>query len=285
MRTRTRRQWNWPAAAAMAVALGAPSLAEAQQGGLFPLAPIRRQRVPCQMEDPVYRLYRQEYFGYHPTCWRRFPDGWGCPSPEAPNAAEAFRLLPRDNPDELEELNPSEGEGGQPGMGPGAAGPDRGAATPAPAGGTTPNPGTLPPLPSGERSPFDLDMPSTTPPAVNPPARTAPPAAAPSALPPAVAPSGTGVPVVPPAGASLGEPAVPETVPSDGADQPLLALPDPSFGPTSTVSSNAAPLPDLSVPGTGPLPPVADADTTPAQAPRRVGVLSRIFGGRTPVRR
>ena len=29
---------------------------------LFPLAPIQRERVPCPMEDPVYGLYRHQYF-------------------------------------------------------------------------------------------------------------------------------------------------------------------------------------------------------------------------------
>jgi hypothetical protein len=59
MRTRTRRRWSWPAAGVLAIVVGAPTLAHAQQGGLFPLAPIRRERVPCPMEDPVYKLYRR----------------------------------------------------------------------------------------------------------------------------------------------------------------------------------------------------------------------------------
>src|SRR5262245_29841149 len=68
--------------------------AQAQQTGLFPLAPIRRQRVPCDREDPVYKYYKHQYFGYHPTCWRKFPDGWGCPNPEAPDRARSFREIP-----------------------------------------------------------------------------------------------------------------------------------------------------------------------------------------------
>ena len=66
----------------------------------------RRQRIPCELEDPVYAQYRQLYYGYHPTCWRRFPDGWGCPSPEAPNAAEAFRKLPLQDPPSIDDLEP-----------------------------------------------------------------------------------------------------------------------------------------------------------------------------------
>ena len=66
----------------------------AQQTGLFPLAPIRRQRPRCDQQDPVYRLYKDQYFGYHPTLWRRFPSGWGAPSPEAPDAAAEFKACP-----------------------------------------------------------------------------------------------------------------------------------------------------------------------------------------------
>ena len=61
------------------------------ESGLFPLAPIRRQRVPCDQQDPIYRIAKEQYFGYHPTCWRRFPDGWGCPSPERPDREKSFR--------------------------------------------------------------------------------------------------------------------------------------------------------------------------------------------------
>src|SRR4051794_38299579 len=95
--TNTWRRLRAPVAWAFAIVLGVPMLAEAQQGGLFPLAPShRRPRVPCEMEDPVYGLYRNEYYGYHPTCWRRFPAGWGCPTPEAPNAVAEFQRRPRD---------------------------------------------------------------------------------------------------------------------------------------------------------------------------------------------
>ena len=93
MRTHSRRQDGWAVAGALAFIVSTPALAHAQQSGLFPLAPIQRQRTPCPMEDPVYRMYRQQYFGYHPTCWRRFPPGWGCPSPEAPNPAASFREI------------------------------------------------------------------------------------------------------------------------------------------------------------------------------------------------
>ena len=73
-----------------AAVVDAPAFVQAQTE-LFPLAPIKRERVPCPMEDPVYGLYRHQYFGYYPTCWRAFPPGWGCPSPEAPNPALEFQ--------------------------------------------------------------------------------------------------------------------------------------------------------------------------------------------------
>ncbi|MFO0910352.1 MAG: hypothetical protein U0794_18740 [Isosphaeraceae bacterium] len=281
MRIRTRRRLSWPAAAALAFALGAPSLAHAQQGGLFPLAPIRRERVPCQMEDPVYRLYRQEYFGYHPTCWRRFPTGWGCPSPEAPNAAEAFRLLPRDKPPA--DLGPDMGEEPPPD---GRPAPDRGAEAP----------GNPPPLPSGERSPFELDKPGTTPPTATPGTGTNPP----GGIPPATRPGGErspfeidpqpsapdavkpapagGLPPVP-GGDAPAPPAPPRDAASPagpsaaaepaGAEPPLLALPDPTVGPTSAVSSNALPLPET---------PNGTADSAgPARAPRRTSFIGNLF--------
>src|SRR4051794_41752520 len=94
-----KRSWRGmrsPAVWAIAMVVIAPTVASAQQSGIFPLHPIKRERVPCPMEDPVYGLYRHEYFGYHPTCWRRFPPGWGCPSPEAPNAAAEVQKRPRD---------------------------------------------------------------------------------------------------------------------------------------------------------------------------------------------
>ena len=56
----------------------------------FPLSNIKCKRTPCEMEDPTYRMYRHEFYGYHPTCWRKFPANWGCPSPEAPDLQKAF---------------------------------------------------------------------------------------------------------------------------------------------------------------------------------------------------
>ena len=134
----SRRRFRSPAAWALVVVFGAPALVEAQQSGLFPNAPINRERVPCPHEDPVYRLYRHQYFGYHPTCWRRFPEGWGCPSPEAPNVAQAFRDQPRDAPPVL----PPDDEGDLPGDLPGdeAGGPRADARDAPPPAGRHPQP-------------------------------------------------------------------------------------------------------------------------------------------------
>lgn len=90
MRTRARRRLPRWAAWVLAVVLGVPALAEAQ---LFPNQQIKRQRTPCCNENPIYGLYRRQYYGYYPTCWRRFPPGWGCPSSEAPNSASAIEEM------------------------------------------------------------------------------------------------------------------------------------------------------------------------------------------------
>jgi hypothetical protein len=92
MLTEPRRRLVRRAAWALAVVLGGPALAEAQ---LFPNHQIKRQRTPCCQENPIYGLYRRQYYGYFPTCWRRFPPGWGCPSPEAPSSAAAMEEIRR----------------------------------------------------------------------------------------------------------------------------------------------------------------------------------------------
>ena len=71
----------------LAVVLVAPSLASAQ---LFPDLPIRRKRVDCSQENPQYKVIRQEYWGYYPTTWRKFPEGSHVPSPEGPDWAKAI---------------------------------------------------------------------------------------------------------------------------------------------------------------------------------------------------
>jgi len=249
MLTRSRSRFGWHAVGALALVAGTPALSHAQQSGLFPLLPIQRERTPCAIEDPVYRLYRHEYFGYHPTCWRKFPSGWGCPSPEGPNAAESFRQIPRD-------VIPEEGGPETPGeMAPGAR-PD---AMP----GNVPSPNALPPLPAPERSPFDLDTKPETPPARpgarNMPGDTPPASDAPEGLRPGGRPGGS---------ASN----------RDGfRDDPLLALPDPTLDPPARGAHGSAPA------GVNDLGPTVS--TSPLQAPSRPSLISGLFSGRLLRRR
>jgi hypothetical protein len=263
MRTRSGMRSGWSAVWALALVAGAPALAHAQQSGLFPLLPIRRERVPCAAEDPIYKLYRREYFGYHPTCWRRFPAGWGCPSPEAPNAAEAFRQLPRDVPPA--DLGPEAAPGAAPGA---EEGEMARPGTRPPAG--QPSPDALPPLPGGA-SPFDLD---TKPKPIKPPAADANPPVRPSPS----SPAGGDVPGLPPPtdrAPGTNPPGDASSAANSPASEPLLALPDPTLsspgGPEAP--SAAAPPTNTEVPGPA-------ASNAPAQAPRRPGLLSSLFSGR-----
>ena len=59
--------------------------AEAQ---LFPNMWIRRQRPDPSSESPIYKMNRDQFYGLHPTEWRRFPTGWGLTNPEAINRDE-----------------------------------------------------------------------------------------------------------------------------------------------------------------------------------------------------
>jgi hypothetical protein len=264
MRTRSRRQDGWAVAGTLAFLVGVPSLAQAQQSGLFPLAPIQRQRTPCPLEDPVYRMYRQQYFGYHPTCWRRFPPGWGCPSPEAPNPAASFREIPRDKP-------PADlGTDGQPPLD-GQPQPGPGEMEPGPGGPRNPqNPNNLPPLPPGDRSPFDLDTRPGTPPAGaalpgdRDPARATPGASGAAGL-------GNDQPQPPPVNvpATPSGPGVSASPNSLQGDGPALALPDPT---TSAPAPSAVPAVGLTT-----VPPQTYA--RPVQAPKRQSFLTNLFGG------
>ncbi len=265
MRTNSRRREQGLVLAVLTVVLSLPKLAQAQQGGLFPLAPIKRQRVPCDQEDPIYKIYKQQYFGYHPTCWRKFPEGWGCPSREAPNREQSFKDLPLlSGKDEDLETMPPEDEMPAEARPPGAR----------PA---LPNP------PTNERSPFELDKPDTAPAAPRrrqaPPAQTDPFAPPPGGTPRAnrsQRPSSPALPGsdVPALSAPADQPDVSQgarsarndsdnrTVVDESEDGPLLALPNLSLPPTddfgagSTATNSAA--------------------TTPSPAPRR-GLISGLF--------
>jgi hypothetical protein len=281
MRTNSRSRGCGLVLAVLTLVVSLPEPARAQQTGLFPNMNIRRQRVPCDQEDPIYKVYKHQYYGYHPTCWRPFPSGWGCPSREAPNREQSFKdfplqagalLGPAEQPG-TDEMQPPPGTT-RPGL------------PPLPGGARSPfedepdqaRPGTAPANPRGGQNPrqlpqgdpFELDKPAT--PAApgtgqpRPPgpgaASNGPELSAPNATPPATQGART----------SRNEP-TDETVARDD-DGPLLALP----------SVNLAPVDDPGVPfGTQPPPPppaaatASNATATTAAATPRRGFLSGLF--------
>jgi hypothetical protein len=244
---------------ALVILASLSGVAQAQQSGLFPLHPIRRQRVPCPNEDPIYKLYRSQYYGYYPTQWRPFPQGWNLPSPEGPNTKEALAKQPIEA---QKPPAPEEGEGDEMQPQP----PTRPAAPP-----------TLPAIP--ERSPFDLD---------NPPGGGAgAPGAAPPARPRTPQPSRPATPAVPnggnpdlaPPGPAPAAPRTSRTGDDERADArdsgPLLAMPDATLPPVE----ESAPSGSGALASTAP---AADPASGPAMAPQqsvRRNRLSSMFGG------
>jgi len=268
--------------AVLALVVSLPELARAQQGGLFPNAPIRRQRVPCDQQDPIYKTYKYQYWGYHPTCWRRFPDGWGCPSPEAPNKEKSFEKQPLNvgSPIEGGDVGrPDEGMSHRPdtarprlpdlppaGRDPFAPPPDTdkpGNAPAAPRGGQAPLP-----LPSGD--PFQLDKPD------NPPANAPKPPRASRTRPAAPSAVSSGPELSAPAedtGRIPGSRTSRNDTDGTGEDGPLLALP----------AVNLPPINDSSYFGTEPPQatasndPAANSTTSPGSPPPRRSFLSGLF--------
>jgi hypothetical protein len=222
MLTKTKRGRPGLTLGVLTVLLSSSGLVQAQQSGLFPNHPIKRQRVPCPAEDPIYKLYRNQFYGYFPTQWRKFPEGWNLPNPEGPNTAQALKASP------IEETkpSPSTGEGEEP-------------EPPAERGGQRPIPT---PPPENERSPFEMDRPGDG-------GNAAPGAGA--AGRPSAAPRGT----TPPAGAGRSPFEMP---PDDAGTEPGPATPRPR-APQPTRPSQDAPLnptsPDLNPPGDTPASP------------------------------
>ena len=208
--------------AVLAAVTSLSGLAEAQQSGLFPLHPIRRERTPCANEEPIYKLYRNQYYGYFPTRWRRFPDNWSLRSPEGPNTQEELKKNPIEGP------KPSAGGGeGEEMQGP--AGPGVKPAIPNPP-------------PDTERSPFEMDRPDNG-------AGAAPGAAAPRRRNPAARDN------TPPPAAEASPFDTPETNPAGpGAtpgDRPQAVQPNRSSRPTLPDPGT----PELAPPGDAPTPP------------------------------
>jgi hypothetical protein len=133
-----------PALLAVLVVLGLPALAQAQ---MFPNLWVKRQRPPCTMEEPIYSVYRTQFYGYYPTQWRTFPPDWHLKSPEAvtPAQLQAVRLDVQKNIEATERLMEGEDpEALDPGL------PD---VAPNPA---VRPPAAIPPVPNPGQSPFDL---------------------------------------------------------------------------------------------------------------------------------
>lgn len=273
----TWRRPGSPALLAIGLVIALPALAEAQ---LFPNMTIRRERPNCATEPPFNAQVRREYFGYYPTCWSKFPEGWACPcpNPELPNAAASFNKIP------FNDRKMPLGDEGL--LGPDEENPD---GMPGNAPGDTPN---SMPLPNPSRSPFDLDT-DPKPPAGNRPAAdpfTTPDPAAPAPARPnprgnaPASPSETPKPST-----SLREmPELPATSPTSSRG-PTLQPGSMVMMPDATLASNdsdlgplpTAPLPGSSYPmnSTGPnetLPVLSQP--IPAQAPRRRGFLGGLFG-------
>jgi hypothetical protein len=256
MRTNSRRRDQGLALAVLTVVLSLPELAHAQQSGLFPLSPIKRQRVPCDQEDPIYKTYKHQYFGYHPTCWRKFPDGWGCPSREAPNKEKSFKELPL--------LGGATQGGGPPNeerpMEPGG---------PAPSRPAVPNP------PADTRSPFELDKPAdpfTSPPRSgtgtgqprgNPPPQTDSPPLSDNDVPDLSAPADQPRRSQGPRSARRDDDDQPAS--GEEGDGPLLALPNisvPSLGESGSATAANTP---------------SNSETTGGSPAPRRGLISGFF--------
>jgi hypothetical protein len=291
---------------ALTLVVGLPALAQAQ---LFPNLYVQRKRADCANEPPFYGHVRRDYFGYYPTCWRKFPEGWGCPcpNPELPNFAADLVRLPRDkNPvdppkDPLDERSMGEG--------------DRPASDLAPDPTRRPsNDSIRPALPNNNRSPFETDPrrpsvpdgglgnPSPNPPGAGP-GRPANPSSPFDPAAPASPRANSGArsvdslpsldaPRTDLSGSTSRRPSLPpaDQEPSD----PVLALPE-MTPPSGTLAASlpvvASPMPP-SLPTNGSFieptnPPVADASAQPAttQAPRRPSLIGSLFGGQGLFRR
>ncbi|WP_435010154.1 hypothetical protein P12x_001384 [Tundrisphaera lichenicola] len=279
----SRRIAGSPALLAIGLLFILPAMAEAQ---LFPNLSIRRQREPRAAEPPFYAQVRRDYYGYFPTCWSRFPEGWACPcpNPELPNAAESFRKRPLDKP-----IDPLLGE---PGLGP-----DDGD-TPGDPGAADAN---MPPIPEPGRSPFDLNPMDDTPtapanprpaPAPSPDRGRSPFELEPKAEVSPASPATRGTPevgaaeVLPPSTFRGDMPQLPEVAPTMISSESTLEPGSMTLAPDAILASNR----ESSRPNLGPLPeanPVAvmtpeplvgQPMTAPVQAPQRRSLIGSLFG-------
>jgi hypothetical protein len=299
MLTLSWRKAGASSALAMALVVGLPALAQAQ---LFPNLWIQRERNACANEPPFYAHVRHNYYGYFPTCWRRFPEGWACPcpNPELPDAAASFVRQPRDAkpklpPPETDDLS--------------APLLDNRGAAPAPGGGADrrgADEGGFPPLPPSALRPLN-EAPDNRNPAPAPgttPGRPGQPGTPPTAdpfdpvrpnMPRSDAGSSSRGPVAsegptlePPQGAMSGEEPAPVADAFSNPGSPVLALPEmpqPStprpVDPTVATATMPSSLPPDG--STVELPPVTNPE--PAQAPKRTGLLGGLFNNLSNWRR
>lgn len=250
MRDGSSRWMRWSILGALACWLGLPGTGRAQSS-LFPDMSIRRSRVPCELEDPRITIFRRQYYGYYPTCWRQFPPGWACPCPNpmAPNWAAAKVERP------IEGLEPEAGTEEKPGGTPPGTAPGTGAEE-----GRT-GPLDIPDLPKSGDDPFNFPA--------NPPAQ-------PDAL------RERGLPDAMPDGEA---PQLPTTPPERPEIAPPLDRPGAGAPPNGAEAAGpvlappAAAIPALeSAPVIGPAPGAALAPEV-APAPRR-SFFSSLFAGR-----
>jgi hypothetical protein len=307
MLTLSWRRIGSNSALALTLVVGLPALAQAQ---LFPNLFVQRKRADCANEPPFYGHVRRDYYGYYPTCWRKFPEGWGCPcpNPELPNLAAELLRQPRDPkptipPEDFGDDRPrGDRDPANPDTDPNMVPPRR----------TGPD-SILPAPPGGIRSPFEIDRRPTVPdgsprnPSLNPsapgPARPTTPSSPFDPVTPGSPRANAGArsvdslpsleaPRSDRSGSASRRPSLP---PADQEPtEPVLALPEmtpPSGSLPTTLPIVASPMPP-SLPTNGSFieptnPPIADASAQPAatQAPRRPSLIGGLFGGQGLFRR
>jgi hypothetical protein len=285
----------------LTLVVGLPALVQAQ---LFPNMWIQRKREACDHEPPFYSHVRQNYFGYYPTCWRKFPEGWGCPGPndELPDAAKSFAERPRDavptyRPDDNDLMSPSGGRPSAPTGGTDTGGTrDRRALPDIPGNPPT---GTSPRSDRSLESPDPFATPTlprpSTPTTPNTPGRPAPPTGGaqpfdpiPPPMPRASNDSGrlpraSNLPSLEgpasdrPSTALVGGPTLLDgdgTAPNGAVlALPSMSPPNPRVAGDSLVVSSMPP----SLPPGGSYVEPANPESVPAQAPRRTSIIGGLF--------
>ena len=291
MVTKPGRRWRSAAGLVLAAMLVAPAVVRAQ---LLPNLPTRyREKPPCVAEPPFYKMVRHQYFGYYPTCWRRFPPGWTCPcpNPELPNFQAALQKKPLESGEEAAPAGDKDkGRADDPfesDRGGDRRGPNNSNVPPLPDPGTSPfdNPGDMRPA-----SPPPLDggagRPSPDAPArsrddrteIEPPKDSAPAVAA-AAAPatrldlPAVADAAPEMPPLDQVGPATG-PAVATARPDPVAPSEAELAEETASAPVPSAPDPTLPVPSTSTDSILATTPAPAPIAAPAQAPQRRGLVS-----------